>query len=143
MGKVETKTGEGERLHARQRKRFWLTMGLLLLIGFVAGIVGSLIEDSETPRSATTAWLMAAGVVLVALIAAVASWKFFRTVDEVEVADNLWGSLVGYYAYLFALPVWWALWKLELVAEPDHWLIYFGSALLAVAIYVYRKLSLR
>jgi hypothetical protein len=35
--------GEGERLYAEQRKRFWRIMGGLLLLGFVTGIIASFV----------------------------------------------------------------------------------------------------
>ena len=41
----------------------------------------------------------AIGVVVLAIGAAYGSWRFFTSVDEVEVADNLWASLIGFYAY--------------------------------------------
>lgn len=133
--------GEGERLHAQQRKRFWLTIGGLMLIGFVAGLVGSYVERVETGDAVSPGMQLAAaaGVILVAALAAFGSWKFFANVDEVEVADNLWGSLVGFYAYAILLPVWWALWKLGLVGDPNDWAIYGASMMVALAAYFYRK----
>ena len=46
----------------------------------------------------------AGGVIIAALLAIYFSWRFFVSVDEVEVADNLWGSLIGFYAYAMLLP---------------------------------------
>ena len=132
--------GEGERLHSERRRRFWLTIGGLVLIGVVGGMVGSFVRRvGEGGDGSTTAWLAASAVIAVAIAALVASWKFFTNVDEVEVADNLWGSLVGFYAYATMLPVWWALSKLGLVSEPNHWTIYGASMFVAIVAYGYRK----
>ena len=132
--------GEGERLHSERRKRFWFAIGGLAAIGFVGGMVGGYIRHAgESGDGSTMAWLAASAVVAVAIAALIASWKFFANVDEVEVADNLWGSLVGFYAYATLLPVWWALSKLGLVGQPDHWAIYGASMIVAVATYGYRK----
>ncbi len=102
--------GEGERLHAQRRKRFWQIIVGLGAVGFIAGMLSGFIEDLSDggaagldPNMATAA---AAGVILAVLLAAYGSYRFFVSVDEVEVADNLWGSLIGFYAYAFLLPVW-------------------------------------
>ena len=44
------------------------------------------------------------GVIVLVVGAAYGSWKFFQNVDEVEIADNLWGSLIGLYVYALLLP---------------------------------------
>ena len=133
--------GEGERLHAQRRRHFWLTIAGLVVIGFIGGLVGSYIRRLDAGAVATPGivWLAAAGVIILAVAALFASWKFFVSVDEVEVADNLWGSLVGFYAYATLLPVWWALSKLGLVVEPNHWAIYGVSLVTAFLAYAYRK----
>lgn len=137
--------GEGERLHSERRKRFWIIIGGLALIGAAGGFVGGLVldhaEGADVP--AWTTPVAAIGVVLVALAAAIGSWKFFTDVDEVEVTDNLWGSLIGYYWYAILLPSWWALNKLGQVPEVDHWAIFFSSMAVALAVYFYRKWRLR
>jgi hypothetical protein len=57
----------------------------------------------------------------------------------VEVADNLWGSLIGFYTYAILFPAWWALNKLRQVPEPDQWAIFVISMVAALAVYAYRK----
>ena len=78
-------------------------------------------------------------MVLVAIGVAYGSWRFFTSVDEVEIADNLWGSLVGFYLYAILFPSWWALHKLGQVPEPNDWAILFASMFTALAVYGYRK----
>ena len=137
--------GEGERLHAARRKRFWLILGALALVGGAGGFVGGLVleraEHDDLP--AWTSSAVAIGVILVAFFAAVFSWKFFTDVDEVEVADNLWGSLIGFYWYAILFPSWWALNKLGHAPAVDHWAIFGSSMIVALAVYVYRKWRLR
>ena len=134
--------GEGERLHAARRRRFWLILGGLALIGAIGGFVGGFVtgfSDAGGPaNSPEFAYLGAAGVALTAVLMIYGSWKFFVGVDEVELADNLWGSLIGFYAYAILLPAWWALAKLNLVREPNHWVIYGASLGIARAAYLYR-----
>lgn len=136
-------TGDGERLHAAQRRRFWTIVFVLVGIGLAGGFVsGFVTEYAEKRRAGIEPWMntaAAAGVVLVAILAAWASWKYFVSVDELEVADNLWGSLIGFYAYALLFPAWWALHQLERAAEPDYWFIYGASMVTALAVYGLRK----
>ena len=67
------------------------------------------------------------------------SWRFFANVDELELLDNLWGSLVGFYAYGVTFPAWWALNKLGYLPEPNDWVIFNIALVTALAAYLYRK----
>lgn len=139
--------GEGERLYAERRKRFWKLIGALLLVGLAGGLAAGFISGFADSRGLIVEPLYnqvaAAGVVLLAILAAYFSWRFFVSVDELEVADNLWGSLIGFYAYAIALPSWSALHKLGKAPEPDHWLIYIFAMLVALAAYAVRKWQAR
>ena len=134
---------EGERLHSERRKRFWRILGGLAVLGFITGVVGQFaLSISESGEADWPAWAPVAGtigVVLVAVAVAYCSWRFFLSVDEVEVADNLWGSLIGFYVYAILFPAWWALNKLGQVAAPNHWAIFAASMFSALAVYAYRK----
>jgi hypothetical protein len=134
--------GEGERLHAQRRRRFWTILGALLLLGMVAGFAAGFVagfNDARENSSSAYAAVGTIGVILLVIGAAYGSWKFFVNVDEVEVADNLWGSLVGFYAYALLFPAWWALNRLGQVPEPDDWVIFGTSMLTGVVVYLYRK----
>ena len=135
--------GEGEQLHAQRRRRFWMILGGLAMIGAVAGFFSGFWAGFTDARGGEISSQMQAlgtiGVLLIAAAAAYGSWKFFVSVDEVEVADNLWGSLIGFYAYAISFPAWWALWKIRVTGPPDHWLIYGFAMLTATAAYAYRK----
>ena len=139
--------GEGERLHARRQRKFWLTLAALAGVGGLCGFIAGFVKGfADGGNKAVEPWLLqlgVAGVVLGAVLAAYFSWRFFATVDEVEVADNLWGSLIGFYVYAILLPSWWALDKLTVAPPPDHWLIYGLSMITAVAVYAYRKWRMR
>ena len=135
--------GEGERLHAERRRRFWTLLGVLALIGAISGFIGGFMvghqDASGIALSPSLLTLAAAGVVLVAILVAYFSWRFFVTVDEVELADNLWGSLIGFYVYAILFPAWYAMYKLGKAPEPDDWLI-FGAAMITASVaYGFRK----
>jgi hypothetical protein len=135
--------GEGERLYAERRKRFWTLLGALALVGMVAGFIMGFVSGYADARQMTVeplyGTLGAAGVILMAILAAFFSWRFFVSVDEVEVADNLWGSLIGFYAYAILFPTWWALNRLGKAPEPDDWVIFGTSMIVAALAYGVRK----
>lgn len=135
--------GEGEKLHAARRRHFWMLIGMLALIGAIGGFVaGFVMGHSDATGAALAPGLSAAaaaGVIAVAVLAILGSWYFFISVDEVEVADNLWGSLIGFYAYVILFPVWWGLNRLGRAPEPDDWVIFILSVGTALVAYAYRK----
>ena len=135
--------GEGERLHAQRRRRFWTILGGLFVIGALAGFFSGFtmgLTDARADEISPTMKAMGGiGVLLFAAATVYGSWRFFVSVDEVEVADNLWGSLIGFYAYAISFPTWWALWKIGLVDEPNDWVIFGVAMLTATAAYLYRK----
>ena len=139
--------GEGERLHAQRRRRFWMILGGLALIGMVGGFLSGFIAGYADARQATVEPLYgtvaALGCVVLAIVVAIASWRFFVTVDELEVADNLWGSLIGFYVYAILFPLWWALNRLGKAPEPDDWIIYGAALAAATLAYGVRKLRAR
>ena len=65
--------------------------------------------------------------------------KAILRVDELELADNLWGSLIGFYVYAFGFPTWWALNWLGVAPAPDHWMIFAAAVVSATAAYALRK----
>jgi len=135
--------GEGEQLHARRRRKFWIILGSLALLGAIAGFFSGftvgLADAKGAEVSAGMRALGAAGILLLAAATAFGSWKFFTSVDEVEVADNLWASLIGFYAYAILFPAWWLLARIRLIGSPDEWVIYGVAMLTATAAYLYRK----
>jgi hypothetical protein len=135
--------GEGERLYAQRRRRFWMLLASLALLGAISGFVAGFVAGLGDARGMTEVPLYGtiggAGVILMAILVAYFSWRFFDSVDEVEVADNLWGSLIGFYTYAILFPAWCALNHLGKAPEPNHWIIYGASMLTATGAYGYRK----
>lgn len=137
--------GVGERAERTRRLWFWGTLGGLAVVSAVTGFVAGY----STPEGGWLPVLQANPWIVYAILAAVlssfvgGSWFFFAQVDELELADNLWASMIGLYAYAMLLPVWWALWQLGKTSEPDHWAIYAATLGTAGAVYVWRKLRLR
>ena len=135
--------GEGERLHAQRRRRFWTILGWLLLIGLAAGFLSGFVAGFiDGRRGEGTLGLTVIGTIgIAALVVGViyGSWRFFTSVDEVELADNLWASLIGFYAYGILFPGLVGALEIRVTGTPDQWVIYGVAMLTATAAYLYRK----
>lgn len=140
METIDTLSGEA-RLKSR-RNRFLRFCGLGFVIalatGFFTGFASDLYSDGTLPGwTLFVAWAVAvAGFIWF-------SWEYFRRVDELDLLDNLWCSLVAFYVYMIALPSWWLFHDLGLAPEIDHSVIYFATFGAAGVAYGLRKLGLR
>ena len=154
MVKSIMEPGEGERLLAARRRRFWTIIAVMVasgaLVGFFSGMYAGY-TDAQREKGGIAALepsdfpvLLRFAAVLVAVLAfAALTWWFVRSVDELEIADNLWASTTGLYAYSIAFPAWWALWKLEVTREPDDWTIYAATLVITGLVYLWRKWQAR
>ena len=139
--------GEGERLEKERRRKFWRLVFLLAGIGgaagFVFGFIHGAADATGEPVSDTARSIAALALVVAVVGGGYFSWRFFKSADEVEVTDNLWASLIGFYVYGFAFPTWWALAWLDATPQPVDWIIYAAAMLIATAAYGVRKCSSR
>ena len=136
--------GEGERLHAQRRRRFWWTLGLIaaasMPLGFAAGYASA---TQQTDLGGLWRGLPDAVVIATVIggvgLFAIACWYFTSAIDEVELLDNLWGSTAAYYVYATMFPAWWALGQAGVVGEPDPWIIYAAALAGGGLLYLWRK----
>lgn len=135
---------DGEGLHSENRKRFWRTLGIAFVAGLPVGIAagfGAGLSDGDYDYF----WSWAPDwVVLLLLGFSVAtilwgSWKFMRSIDEVELNDNLWASFVAYGIYALLFPTWWVLGKAGIAGEPNDWAIYLAVLTIGFGYYLWRK----
>ena len=136
--------GEGELRERARRRRFWTVIGGIAGIGLITGFVSGFFAGfNQVPPDQAWASMpdgLAIGLVAAALIAFnIGCWAFVRSIDEVELADNLWASTIGYYAYCMLFPAWWALNKAGVMAEPNHWSIFAASLAAGALSYFSRK----
>jgi hypothetical protein len=136
--------GEGERRERARRRRFWTVIGGLLAAGMLTGFVyGFFAAHNQVPPDQIWTSMpqgVAIGFVAVALIAFnIGCWAFVRSIDEVELTDNLWGSTVAYYIYAMMFPAWWALAKAGITPAPNHWAIFFIALGAGSVAYCWRK----
>ena len=148
MGEAMTKLGEGELMEARRRRLLWTTIGIIMfggaVIGFIAGLTAAMNKVSINEVWTALPAPAMIGLVLFTLACFFyGTWRFAKAADEVEIADNLWGSTASYYVYATLFPVWWVLAKARIVPEPQDWTIYFAALGGGGAIYLWRKWQAR
>lgn len=129
--------GIGEQKEKRRRSRFWMMLGLFAVGGFIAGILSGLVTPDEGVRINPAFTLVFLAIMIVGFLGL--SWYFFRSVDELELADNLWAGLFGIYFYIAVQPSWWLLHRADLAPPIDPWPIYFATCFLSFAVYLARK----
>jgi len=138
------KIGEGERLAAGRRRKFWLSIGVIGIGGAIVGLVTGYAAGHQVVAPEEI-WASLPKPLAVAIIAislglfVYRSWRFYKAIDEVELVDNLWGSTASYYVYATLFPLWWALGKADVVTEPDDWAIYFAALIGGGMAYGWRK----
>lgn len=138
----DTQVSGEERLRAR-RAKFWKTILVFIGIGAVAGFVTGLATGLAGKDNTMMPSLALLGVIAGNIGLVVTSIWFYRSVDELEIADNLWASMIGFYVYAAALPSWWVLVEAGITPAINHWAIYIASLAAATIVYLWRKLANR
>ncbi|MDF1833682.1 MAG: hypothetical protein P1U62_02225 [Alteraurantiacibacter sp. bin_em_oilr2.035] len=133
-------TGEA-RLKAR-RNRLWAFSGMgfliAIIVGLATGFAGDLYEDGSLP-----AWSIYA---IWALVVAAFTWftiSYFRRVDELDLMDNMWATLIAFYFYVVAMPSWYMFDIIGLAGTPQDKVIYLATLAVMFIAYGARKLGLR
>jgi hypothetical protein len=135
---------EGENLHAQLRKRYWRNLTIAGIgaapIGFGVGWYAHHSNgEIDAFWSAAPDWAVIALLALAITALLFGSWRFYRSIDEVELLDNLWASSASYTAYILLFPTWWVLGKAGIAQEPNDWLIFFAALGSGTAFYLWRK----
>lgn len=78
-------------------------------------------------------------ILLTKAVYAAVVWRFFQTIDELELAHNLWSCTIGFYTYMCLLPAWWVLARFGAAEPLDQLSIYLLSALFGTLAYGWRK----
>ncbi len=142
MAKADDTPGAGERATRERSRRIWWIMGGMAAIGFVTGFATAFLEKDEGgafPGALPPAF--AIGAALVFVIAVVfGSWRYFRTIDEVERRNNYVGAIWGLNFYVVLYPVWFFLWKGGLVIEPMHEALFVATLVVTMIAYFWTKL---
>lgn len=139
--KTKTELSGEARLQAR-RARFWrfcfIGFAVALVFGGLTGYLQDHVRDGTVPL-----WVMVA--LWVVLVAGFAWYTvgYFRRVDELDLQDNLWAAMIGFYFFAAALPSWLLFHDLDVFPEPNSIIIYAATMAVMFAAYGLRKLGLR
>jgi hypothetical protein len=140
--------GEGERIHAAKRRRYWKTLSVAgaggVPVGFLVGYF-----SVHSGGDVTAFWREAPDAVVIAIVAAAVvafiagCLAFVRSIDEVDLLDNLWGSTAAYYAYAIAFPAWWARAAGDIVPPVNGGVLWFAALVGGLLYYGWRKWDAR
>ncbi len=137
---AEREIGPGERASRARSRRIMMTIGGLMLGGFVLGLIGALVENEAPSGIGSFPPAFAIGAVLTyVLLIAGGSWRYFRSIDELERKNNYVGSIWGVNIYLTLYPSWYLLWKGGLVQEPVHEVLFVITVVATMAAYFWHK----
>jgi hypothetical protein len=132
----------GEKRARIARNRRLSLYGVLLVAGMAVGFLFGLYETDGT------AWIAQGNIPgwLAILLASVTAFALIggtiaahRRVDEVERQNNLFSSAMAAGVVLVGYPVWYILWKGQLVSEPSHETMFVALYSVLLVTYLYRK----
>lgn len=111
-------TTSGEERMKKRRNSFlrYLTLTFLLamMTGFASGAILSNYEDGSLPI-----WVpLLAGAITIAGLTWF-TWDFFQRIDEVDLMDNLWAHLIGFYVAMILFLGWYFLAEMQLLQYPS------------------------
>lgn len=132
--------GPGERASRARSRRIMTTIGALVLGGFILGLVAAFVER-EVPGGIGTfppAFSVGAVLMYLALVGG-GCWRYYRSIDELELKNNYVGGLWGINVYMTIYPCWWLLWKGGMVPEPLHEVVFVITFVSTMIAYFWHK----
>ena len=134
--------GEGERREAARRRKRWLIVAALALVGVVPGFYMGYQDGAAMAQSRPLAWSPAVAAALAVLyLVAVGGGGFLlnKVMDEVERQRGYKAVSFAGTALMVVYPTWFLLWRGGFVPEPVHWMMFVLFWLsLALASFFYR-----
>lgn len=133
-------TGE-QRLKSRRNKLIRYIVLAFVISAFAGAVIGMSSEwfkDGLIPF-----WLLIVGWVAIVLAFAWFTRDYYRRIDELDLADNLWANTVALYFYFIVLFTWYFFHEADLTGEPQHYVIAVATFAVLVLAYGIRKLGFR
>ena len=139
---TDSDTPSGEVRARARRNAFYRYLALAFLVALLVGLVSGVLlaggSNGDIPQ-----WVSLLTIVVVAIGFAWFTRDYFRRVDELDLMDNLWAHLVGFYGGLIVTSVWVFVALLGLAEMPGALAVVLSMSLLTVIAYGLRKLGLR
>ena len=134
--------GEGERRDSARRRKRWLIVGALAIVGVVPGFYLGYQDGAAMAQNRPAVWsptfaAVMAGVYLFAVIGG--GILLSRVTDELERQRGYKAVSFAGTALMLVYPTWYLLWRGGFVPEPVHWMLFLLFWLsLALASLYYR-----
>ena len=133
--------GTGERAQRNRTRRHIAVKGALFLVGLLSGAyIGYALIANDFDASAPWPQEIAVGLAALYLVALAAGTMLLdKSIDELERHRTYKAITIPATAYLVVYPVWFLLWKAELVVEPIHWLLFVGFMVTFIGSAIYYR----
>lgn len=119
--------GEGERREAARRRKRWLIVAGLAVVGFVPGLYVGFQHGAAAAQNQPLVWspTVAALLAILYLVAVAGGAVLINTVmDEIERQRGYKAVSFAGAALMVVYPTWFLLWKGGFVPEPVHWILF-------------------
>lgn len=138
---VSDPIGPGEALERRQRNRQSLILSLLMVAGGITGLVFALTQQDGAAlyQGTIPAWIAIALVALWLVSVVGGSFWLKRHIDEIEQAAQLWGIAAAGTVVTVLYPIWYLLWRGQMIAEPNAHIMFGTLYVVMVAAYLWKK----
>lgn len=125
--RADAPRGEGERREAARRRKRWLIVAALALVGVVPGFYLGYQDGAAMAQSRPLEWppALAAGLAGVYLLAVFGGgFLMSKVMDEVERQRGYKAVSFAGAALMVVYPTWFLLWRGGFVTEPVHWMLF-------------------
>lgn len=116
-----------------------VSIGVLLGMGASLADGGAASLGKDFLSSAPVSPLYASVVIIILLLAFAPTLIWYRSVDEHERLAYDFGSNFALHTYFIGAPVWWMAWRGGLLPAPDGIVIYFLTAIVWMAAWLWRR----
>lgn len=138
---VSDPIGTGEKLERRQKRRQTLILGLLMVAGGITGLALSLTEQDGAGffQGAIPPWIAMALAALWLVSVVGGSFWLKRHIDEIEQAAQIWGIATAGTVVIVLYPVWYLLWRGQMIVEPNAHIVFGTLYVVMIAAYLWKK----
>ena len=115
-----------------------LSFAAALVVGMVSGLAAFLVDDQVMPG-----WVLIVGWIAAVVAMIWFTRDYFRRIDELDLLDNLWSSMIGLYFFIIAYGTWFVFDLAGMAGEPDSQALFVLTLTATFAAYGLRKLGWR
>jgi hypothetical protein len=138
---VSEALGPGEKMERAKNQRRAFVLCVLMAAGGACGLALAIAEPKGGGmlQGVIPAW---AAVALAAawLISVLGGSLWYKKhADEIDLAAQIWGQAVGGAAIVLLYPVWYLLWRAQLVPAPDANVVFVALYVVMVGAYLWKK----